>query len=265
MQRPSILFLFSNLVSIGGVALVQVQIAQAASRTGGVYCGKSANFAHRIDRSGDMIFAVGGANSQGHIFSVKGLAKPHAGGWRYQVTSEDPDERCTIDISRANGGFDVDTVEGARCVNAGGFNAWSIMVGGLHFSASSRIKDVTKELDDEVAVLNLDCERVSSTASTSNLDVPIRGHMGDSKDACGTTIVIGLKSDGFLAVRSGPGPEFRKIDELHNGDTVHIFDMHAEWAGVVYGVPRIDCSSSKTSSTKYKKKGWIHRKWLDIG
>jgi hypothetical protein len=145
-----------------GVVIFSTPMAQAASQSSsGVFCileKYDQVFAERIDPSGNMTFAVGGTNGNAHIYSVTGLAKPHTGGWRYQKTSEDPDERCTIDIARAGGGFNVDTVEGARCVNAGGYAAWTAMI-GLHFPASSRVKDVTSEFDDEGAILNVDCKR----------------------------------------------------------------------------------------------------------
>lgn len=70
---------------------------------------------------------------------------------------------------------------------------------------------------------------------------------------CAGDVVAGLdpNGDGFLAVRSGPGTEYRKIDELHNGDMVRTCASHGPWRGIYYGNPR--------------RKGWAHGNWLIPG
>jgi hypothetical protein len=70
---------------------------------------------------------------------------------------------------------------------------------------------------------------------------------------CAGSIVSGLdpNGDGFLAVRTGPGSNFAKIDELHNGDMVRTCAMNERWVGVYYGQPR--------------RKGWVHSNWLVDG
>ena len=70
---------------------------------------------------------------------------------------------------------------------------------------------------------------------------------------CAGSIVSGLdpNGDGFLAVRTGPGSEFRKIDELHNGNQVRTCARTGKWVGVYYGQPR--------------QKGWVHSNWLIDG
>ena len=67
---------------------------------------------------------------------------------------------------------------------------------------------------------------------------------------CGAALIGGLdpNGDGFLAVRTGPGTNFAKIDELYNGDVVRICGGRGQWSGVYYGNPR--------------RKGWIHRNWV---
>ena len=67
---------------------------------------------------------------------------------------------------------------------------------------------------------------------------------------CAASIVTGLNpsGDGFLAVRSGPGTEYGRIDELHNGDMVRTCAMEGQWVGVYYGEPR--------------QRGWVHGNWL---
>ncbi|QQO45235.1 SH3 domain-containing protein [Paracoccus sp. MC1862] len=46
--------------------------------------------------------------------------------------------------------------------------------------------------------------------------------------------VIGLRSDGdgFLAVRSRPGAQHRRIGQLHNADCVTIFGGQGDWLEV---------------------------------
>lgn len=72
----------------------------------------------------------------------------------------------------------------------------------------------------------------------------------DQAAGCLSAIVTGLdpQGDGFLAVRSGPGTGYRKIDELHNGDLVRPCEAKGPWHGVYYGTPR--------------RKGWVHGNWL---
>lgn len=97
------------------------------------------------------------------------------------------------------------------------------------------------------------------------LDVPVMEQGGDGQMAnCMSSRVTGLKAggDGFLAVRSGPGTKYRKIDELRNGDEVIVFDVRGKWAGVVYGTSNVACSSTKTRPVPYDRKGWVHTKWL---
>lgn len=83
---------------------------------------------------------------------------------------------------------------------------------------------------------------------------------------CASAMVSGLKAsgDGFLAVRSGPGSQYRKIDELHEGETVLDFDLHGKWAGIVYRSPNAHCHSisTKRHPVTYEKKGSVHTKWL---
>lgn len=97
------------------------------------------------------------------------------------------------------------------------------------------------------------------------LDVPVMEQGGDGQIAnCMSSRVAGLKAggDGFLAVRSGPGTKYRKIDELRNGDEVIVFDVRGKWAGVVYGTSNVACSSTKTRPVPYGRKGWVHTNWL---
>ncbi len=106
---------------------------------------------------------------------------------------------------------------------------------------------------------------VTSIASANDLDVPVLEQGGDGQAAnCASSVVSGLKADGdrFLAVRSGPGSQYRKIDELHSGEIVIVFENRGEWAGIVYRTSKVNCASTKTHPVTYKKKGWVRTKWL---
>ncbi|MGQ0563831.1 MAG: SH3 domain-containing protein, partial [Gemmobacter sp.] len=71
----------------------------------------------------------------------------------------------------------------------------------------------------------------------------------------GGSVVTGLdpNGDNFLAVRSGPGTEYRKIDELHTGDQVRTCDLRGNWVGVYYG------------AGGNRKSGWVFRRYLADG
>ncbi|MGH6841158.1 MAG: SH3 domain-containing protein [Methylocella sp.] len=106
---------------------------------------------------------------------------------------------------------------------------------------------------------------VASIALANDLDVPVLEQGGGGQAAnCWSATVSGLKAsgDGFLAVRSGPGSQYRKIDELHNGEIVDVFESRGHWAGVVYRTPNTTCHSTKTRPVPYDKKGWIRSDWL---
>jgi hypothetical protein len=109
----------------------------------------------------------------------------------------------------------------------------------------------------------------------NKLDVPIIEHgewdgvpdseIQDILPTCGLDRVTGLDphGEGFLAVRSGPGSQYRKLAELHNGDDVLVFDQKDKWYGVVYGdTSFIDCISPRTRPIPYPNKGWVHSNWL---
>lgn len=105
----------------------------------------------------------------------------------------------------------------------------------------------------------------AESGSAAGLDVPVLEHGGDGQMAnCASSVVDGLNpaGDGFLAVRSGPGTEYRKIDELQNGSVVYTFDRRGAWVGIVYDVPSIECASTTTRPVPYATKGWVHGRWL---
>lgn len=99
----------------------------------------------------------------------------------------------------------------------------------------------------------------------NDLDVPVMEYGGDGQAAnCASSTVHGLKAggDGFLAVRSGPGTQYRKIDELYNGEVVIVYEVRDKWAGVVYRTETFDCGSTVTRPVPYENKGWVHTNWL---
>lgn len=110
---------------------------------------------------------------------------------------------------------------------------------------------------------------IPGSAMAQNLDFPILEHGSDGQAAsCFTSVVSGLKKggDGFLAVRSGPGTQYMKIDEIHNGDVVTVYDTKGKWFGVMYGRAQGMCNFvgvGKKRPLDYPgKKGWVHSNWL---
>ena len=88
-------------------------------------------------------------------------------------------------------------------------------------------------------------------AWAQQLDVDFEIFEDDQAGGCAGGVVAGLNpsGDGFLAVRSGPGTEYRQIDELYNGDMVRTCATQGPWVGVYYGKPRL--------------RGWVHGNWLE--
>ena len=114
---------------------------------------------------------------------------------------------------------------------------------------------------------------LSVPSLANKLDVPITEHgeydgvsaseIAEILPTCASSTVTGLSKDGVLAVRSGPGTQYRKLAELHNGDIVYVFEQKGKWAGVVYGGESLfECLSPTTRHVPYPNKGWVHTKWL---
>lgn len=110
---------------------------------------------------------------------------------------------------------------------------------------------------------------VISAAKAQDLDVPVMERASDDLDTCALGKVAGLKADGdgFLAVRSGPGSNHRKLDEIHNEDLVWLFDQRGKWIGIVYGVGYdMSCGAiEKDRPVPHPgKKGWVHENWIEF-
>lgn len=105
-------------------------------------------------------------------------------------------------------------------------------------------------------------DNAEKAISTTSLKVPIleRGEP-DDLPTCASSAVVGVKN--FLAVRSGPGSKYEKIDELQNGEIVYVFDNRGKWAGVVFRTDDVECSAKKTRKVPYERKGWVHKDWLE--
>jgi hypothetical protein len=59
------------------------------------------------------------------------------------------------------------------------------------------------------------------------------------RTAAFTTSDVGdLNGDGFLAMQTGPGTDYRKIDELHNRDKAWTCSVNGSWIAAYYAKPR---------------------------
>lgn len=89
-------------------------------------------------------------------------------------------------------------------------------------------------------------------------------------DACGSTgIVSGLRggSGSFLAVRGGPGLQFRTIDRLEPDTRVWICEARAGWLGVVYGTDDKGCGVSSPVPVRRPyvgpcASGWVSERYV---
>ena len=108
------------------------------------------------------------------------------------------------------------------------------------------------------------------SASAETLDVPIYEDASDGQAAnCGGGTVMGLKKggDGFLAVRTGPGANYRKIGELHNGDRVSIIETRDGWYGVIVPGGSVDQTDACRRAGPRRKLsgsglGWVSGRWI---
>ena len=67
--------------------------------------------------------------------------------------------------------------------------------------------------------------------------VPVMIEGSVDYDGCASVgVVRGLDphGDGFLAVKSGPGINFRRIDKVYNGQQLYLCGQVGPWIGVVY-------------------------------
>ena len=135
-----------------------------AGLTGGKYCvfggGNSYDMLlARPNRDGGLEFALTSWTAKGSNFSVSGTARPSGRGWRYEanMNSPDPNQRCAVVVDRMpDGGFQVVTVEGARCEANAGHGA--VLYGTDTFPAASRAGDAPRSFTGET-LMQVGCER----------------------------------------------------------------------------------------------------------
>ncbi|MEO0495894.1 MAG: SH3 domain-containing protein [Pseudomonadota bacterium] len=100
------------------------------------------------------------------------------------------------------------------------------------------------------------------------LDLPVIEKTEGDLDTCALAEVHGLNpnGDGFLAVRSAPGTEYRELDRVYNGNRVWVFNQVGDWFGIVYGVDEVDCSPINGNNPVRAdgKQGWVHQNWVRI-
>lgn len=104
--------------------------------------------------------------------------------------------------------------------------------------------------------------------AADELAVPVMMEADGDLDTCSLGKVVGLnpKGDNFLAVRAGPGTNFKMLDKIHTNDQVWMFSESKNWVGIVYGSQDINCSPIKTDKpySGPGKKGWVHKKFITV-
>ena len=83
---------------------------------------------------------------------------------------------------------------------------------------------------------------VPAIAGRNSVPVYVGGNDGLSTCmSSGTVLGLDPNGDGWLAVKSGPGLDFARIDVLYNGQDVSICDQVGPWMAVVYSKRGQDC------------------------
>jgi hypothetical protein len=109
-------------------------------------------------------------------------------------------------------------------------------------------------------------------AAQTRIGVPIMLGGNDTEDACGGAgVVSGLSpgGDGFLSVRSGPGPKYAELDRVHGGDAVHICGSRRAWTAIVYSGDGRDCGvgspwPKRLAYTGPCKYGWVASRYITV-
>ncbi len=135
-----------------------------AGLAGGRYCvfggGNSYDMLlARPNRNGSLEFGLTSWTAEGSNFSVNGTARSSGRGWRYEenMNSPDPNQRCAVVIDRtSDGGFQIATVEGARCEANAGHGA--ALYGTDSFPAASRAGDAPRSFTGET-LMQVGCDR----------------------------------------------------------------------------------------------------------
>jgi hypothetical protein len=104
-------------------------------------------------------------------------------------------------------------------------------------------------------------------------EVPVVIEGGWQYDPCGNGMVVGLdhRGDGWLAVKSGPGLDYKRIDKLYNGSQVYLCGETKQWYAIVYS-PRggtSECNVMKPwpVSLPYTgpcRSGWVYKQYVKV-
>ena len=121
-------------------------------------------------------------------------------------------------------------------------------------------------------LLSLPAATILAAEKYSRPQVPVVIGGEADFDACGGLgVVAGLdpNGDGFLAVKAGPGLQYKRIDRLHNGNQVHMCGEKGDWIAVIYSMTRQDCNVStpwpkRQPYTGPCRSGWAHKKWIKL-
>jgi hypothetical protein len=116
---------------------------------------------------------------------------------------------------------------------------------------------------------------IAATGAVAAGPVPV--HFGDypDLDACGSQgEVRGLNPNGdnFLAVREGPGADYAKIDEIHEGQWIILCEEAADgaWFGIVYDpTGTLDCGTGSPIAERRDydgpcPSGWVSSKFITM-
>ena len=107
-------------------------------------------------------------------------------------------------------------------------------------------------------------------AQKDRLDVPVMIGGDPDDDACGGGRIRGISrhGDGFIAVRSGPGTNYKMIDKIYrNGTWAAICDSHGKWDGIVYGDGNCGTGIAIANKHPYSgpcKVGWVYGKYVKL-
>jgi hypothetical protein len=92
----------------------------------------------------------------------------------------------------------------------------------------------------------------STSAFADGVVVPKGPYINDT--GC---LVKGLdpNGDGFLALRQGPGTNYRQIGSLHNGDAAYLRKCSGKWCYVENGA---------VNGRETRFRGWIYTAWCEF-
>lgn len=98
----------------------------------------------------------------------------------------------------------------------------------------------------------------------------IINHSSEGYDPCYYGRVHGLdpQGEGFLAVKTGPGLSYERLDKLKNGEVVWICGEKGEWYAIVYSRVGRNCNVEEnwSKTLPYRgpcRSGWAHKRWIE--